>query len=222
MKIKLVKKKKVIEAPAQPTEVFRLHETKYWQDCLVFIASCRSLQYVDELRGYVTEEFKKVFPEKAVPEDKPIKLITLAIAYELMVRGYKQANLVPSDKIKRNHKAAINYRPDDFDSTMQQIVTREINLKGENTMKTKKVIIKKKVKAERVTKEKKVTLAQRYSEIFESGKKLTDKEIVALINKEFGKDQAVERVAVYRSLYNAGKLAGQKNKPKTPSQSFDK
>jgi hypothetical protein len=226
MKIRVVKRPKQSEeiSSERPKTFIRSNQ---------FLDSYRKYEYsTPQLRSFLYQEYKRVFPNKVYPEGQSLVLVRMAIGYELVVQDYKENGFAIPEAVKQNHEAALNFDISKFAEPIRGTLKYQIQNQGENeTMKTKKAVLVKKApklspeaKAEAGVKEKKVkkekvrgNLGLRYIEIFGSGKKLSNERISEMINKEFGKNHTPERVAVYRSLYNSGRIAGQKEKPKNPS-----
>lgn len=233
MKIKLIKKSKPQHMlPTEPGETLSLHQTEPWVSCGLFIQSCRSFQYsTPKLRKYVAEIYNKTFPKNPYPDHQPIKLVINAVAYELMYRAYKATNKPIPKQIIQNHKASVNFKPEELQGAVRDIIDIQLKQQGDNeNMKTKSVLPKKPTPTApspekqaqinhkaKVESKKKMTAGRRYLEIFESAKKLSDAQIAEIINKEFpDKGHKVSDVAKYRGYFNRGKIAGQKSKPKNP------
>lgn len=155
-------------------------------------------------RAYLAEVYAQMFPHESFPAGRPISLVVIKISYEMMMRYYKSTGKTPPEKVVINHKAAMAFNFEGFETQLRWILESQNN-QGE-TMKTKT--------KDKKEKEKKGTTGQRYIEIFDSGKRLSDKQIAEAINREFGKDHDADKVAQYRGYYNSGKIAGQKSKPK--------
>lgn len=235
MKLK-VKKLSCSKVPETPLEVVNARQ---FEESDEFLFNCRNYQYsVPQLRTFLSQEFRRVFPNLPYPENKSMKLVQLAIGYELLVRCYKKSHLPIPPKVERNHKAAIAFKPEQLEPSMRTLYEIQKN-QGDYDMKTAKAVpIKKSPKAEATVsstmKAKKQvkeaegerqTLAGLYISLFEqiaNGKKITDKEISAKVKAQFGKNHPEARVERYRSLYNTGNLAGQKSAPKLRSEKVEK
>lgn len=229
MKIK-IKKVEQTKNPT-PTGTDPLKEVSEYQSNL------HKYEYsLPQLRTFVAQTYREVFPNQPYPEERPIKLVALATAYELQVRGYRRCGLEVPAKILRNHKAFINFNTTQLDENMQFLV--KLNNQEGETMKTAKVVPVKKApklsadaKAkENVTakaKEKPVrpTVANTYISLFErvaKGEKLTDAQIAEQLRKAFPdkKKYTETDVRAVRSLYNNGKIAGQASKPSNPVEAY--
>lgn len=230
MKIRL--KKEQVEL--SPLEL--IHEDCF-KESDMFLCGCRSYVYsVPHLRSFLSQEYRRVFPSKPYPEGKPLPLVRLAIAYELLRRGYLLSKKPIPAKVEQNWRAAVAFEPQKLEASMQSLT--QIQLKqpeGGHDMKTQKsVLVKSKslkaspeakaqanAKAKAEAKPARVTVTGKYIELFDrqaKGAKLTDKQLAAEMRKAFPEKKAYDEadIRAVRSLYNNGKLAGQKSKPKQP------
>jgi hypothetical protein len=226
MKIKRVVRVSSASKPKEPTEQQDFNQSN------TFVANCKKYEYsIPQLRSFLSQEYTRVFPSNPYPENEPMELIRLAIAYELTVRDYKAKNLPVPEKVARNRQAAIKFNVAGFDEILRGILEEKIKAQGENeTMKTKTAVLVRKAPkvspeakakinvAAKTESKSKLTAGQRYAQIFDTigaGKKLTDSQILETIKKEYpGKKHDLSKVAVYRGYYNNGRIAGQKGKPK--------
>lgn len=196
-----------------------------------FLNHCNQYRYsVPQLRTYLGQTFPVVFPSKPYPDNISMKMVELAIAYELQVRGYKRCGLAIPEKVLVNHKAALSYDTTKFETTMRSLLEINSKQQGEFTMKTAKAIpVRKapKVNAETKAKENvakkekekpvRVSVSGTYDALFArvvAGEKLTDAMIAAEMRKAFPNKKAYTEADVksVRPLYNKGKDEAKKAK----------
>lgn len=214
-------KKKVVKEPELPKPFAGESQFKAVME---FLDECRKRDTPAQLGVFLQAKHQAVFGTP--PPSGMLCLIKARIAYRLQLNGIKSAGKTPSKNFMKNYDAAQAMDEDGFvdemkywmQSDIKRERQQEAQQEGESHMS---VMLQKKAKAA-ATKApdgqgKKGSVTRTWLELMskQPAAKLSDAQIAAEMRKRHPdkKKYSEADVASVRSLYNRGKLVGQKGKP---------
>jgi len=212
--------------------------------CNEFLRECRAAK---QLMPVLKEHYRKCFKEK-IPQGIAPELIRLKIAYYYqVVEGYQKNNIPVPKSVQQNYEAAQDFNIDGFGDAMRGVLRSEqkeevVDLTKEEQMVTKKVVVKvavKKdvakaapaVKAKKADRVSGISVASIFGDVFKANfsKKLTDEQIVKVVNAEIKKNKlgrghvfVAAEVQGIRHKYNTGMMQGGVQKPNKELPKFEK
>lgn len=170
---------------------------------------------------YIRDQYEINFSEFP-PADKHIELVSVRLEYDLLRQDYEFAKAKPSETVSQNIKAALAFDIEGFTPNVKTGLKIRLQTQEEVMEATtkKKIVARPSAgaftskTAASTTQE---TVTQSYTRLFAENKtaKLSDAQIALKLRQLHPgkKSYTVDDVSSVRSLYNRGKLSGQKTKP---------
>lgn len=154
-----------------------------------------------------------------MPEGIPLELIKTKIAYKILAEYYEAAGVSMPEKTRINFQAAQAFDIEKMAPGMRSLMQITMKEKQEEEVAISKNGSKSKTKSKTAAQ---TGVAHLYVEIFNAQptKQLTDTEIAELIKSKTGNLPSPKAIANFRCYYNAGRLSGQKGKPKEKIKSY--
>ena len=223
MKIKVRKIKHLEERPQKS-------KTVNMDNVNNFVYCCRNLQYAPiKLQEYLDENFKRIFPKRKNPKGETLGAVYLAIAYEIQKRCYDESRSEMPVAVREKYEAAVNFNLQQSEAGIGSIFEYKHSTtnSGEPTMKSKTVVVRKKIVPEVKEKkqtEKRVSASAAFVACFSEmakGKRMTDAQVAEAVNKQTGKEYNEKDAKGYRAGYNRGALSGQTSKPEVSVEAYE-